>query len=38
MRSSNMASRLLSIIFAVVTVFSPVAARAKTGCLGGSVV
>jgi hypothetical protein len=38
MRSSNMASRLLSITFAVVTVFSPLAARAQAGCLSGSVV
>ena len=38
MRSSNMASRLLSIILAVVTIFSPLAAHAQTGCLSGSVV
>ncbi|MGA9040171.1 MAG: carboxypeptidase-like regulatory domain-containing protein [Terriglobales bacterium] len=38
MRSNNMANRSLSIIFAVVTVFLPLAAHAQTGCLSGSVV
>ena len=38
MHSSNMANRLLSIIFAVVSVFSPLAALAQTGCLSGRVI
>ena len=38
MRSNNMANRLLSFTFAVVTVLSPLATRAQTGCLSGSVV
>src|SRR5208283_4535867 len=33
-----MASRLISITFVIVTVFSPIAARAQTGCLTGNVV
>jgi hypothetical protein len=33
-----MTNRFLSIVFAVVTVFSPLAARAQTGCLSGRVI
>ena len=38
MHSSNMANRLLPIIALFVTVFSPLAARAQTGCLSGRVI
>ena len=41
-RSSNMASRVVSVVFVIaailVEIFSPLAARAQTGCLTGSVV
>jgi hypothetical protein len=38
MHSSKMANRLLSIIFAIATFFSPVFAHAQAGCLSGRVI